>query len=386
MDLPTMPRYNAGPDSFRSRSDLPSDNVERITKPPRKYPGERPQDRTLILMLSLTAMTTMTFLVASRFTHLKQRAISKRNITSVLILSLYVIVMAFFISMLVFHAGQGLYNYELCFALTWVCLVLYGMAKSLIYIFLVERIHVARAPFTASRARDYIYLGCMAFMMLACSGIVVNAFLHAYTAMDPNDGRCHNGINTRVTIPFLTVDIILDFVLTGVFVYLLHPFVGGQMGVGQDWRSRLSEIVTSSVWKGGKKVRVKSLASNSTSETATEMSTTGAGGRGNTAVQKSIKRLLLRTIVGAFAITIVTVGLFIVQLTVGDGGEGVALVCSSICLGDAFWGYLVIHYLTFCSLETEEDITRSTTIIEQQQHRQDGGGATTPPPLQPINV
>lgn len=69
--------------------------------------------------------------LGSRFKQLKQRAVSKRNITCMLVLALYVVVLIFFTSLLVLHAGQGLHNYELCFAVTWVCLVLYAMAKSI---------------------------------------------------------------------------------------------------------------------------------------------------------------------------------------------------------------------------------------------------------------
>ena len=53
----------------------------------------------------------------------------KRNITSILLLVLYALVMSFIVVTAVMIAGQGLYNYGLCNAATWVCLILYTAAK-----------------------------------------------------------------------------------------------------------------------------------------------------------------------------------------------------------------------------------------------------------------
>lgn len=54
----------------------------------------------------------------------------KRNMTFTLVRLLYVLLMVFTIILVVLHSGQGLYTYKLCLATTWVCLVLYAMAKS----------------------------------------------------------------------------------------------------------------------------------------------------------------------------------------------------------------------------------------------------------------
>ncbi|CAI6339239.1 unnamed protein product [Periconia digitata] len=363
--MPTMDLFTESvpiPQTPHGRPPLPRNSM----RAPMEYAGERPQDRTLMLVLSLVAMTTMTVLLGSRFSQLKKRAISKRNFTCMLVLSLYVLVMGFFLGLLILHTGQGLYTYQLCFALTWVCLVFYAMAKSVIYIFLVERVHIVRAPYAPTRSGDYIYLGCMAVMFAACGAVVINAFLNPVTNMSPDDGRCHNGIGKRVTIPFLIIDIIMDVILTGVFVYLLHPFVRG------GWSQTLSVgmSIRSSSDSGGAGQGSKASAER------------GGGGsrgesRGESAVQRGIRTLLRRTIAGAFAITVVTLGLFVAQYLAGNGGKGVALICSSLCLGDVFWGYLVIHYLTFSSLETEENMSStpyrndegdSDTLVNQDRH------------------
>lgn len=173
------------------------------------------------------------------------------------------------------------------------------------YIFLVERIHVVRAPYV-TRRRDWVYIGSMLFMMTASSGIVINAWLHPYTAMDPKTGRCHTGIQRKVTVPFLIIDIVMDIVLTLVFFYLLQPV----LKENGNWS--FSIIFSSSRTRAGM-VEIE--------------------GSRDTAVQRSIRALLQKSIIGALGITIVTLVLFIVQYFFVEG-KGVALVCSSICLVD----------------------------------------------------
>lgn len=166
----------------------------------------------------------------------------------------------------------------------------------------------------------------MFFMICACTGVVINAFLHPHTAMEPSDGRCHKGISKRVTIPFLAVDIVMDVVLTGVFVYLLRPFVGG------NWLGNISARSWHS--KGSSRDEIVEVGESGAPAAVVDGGERASGRGPESPVQRNIKRLLRKTIVGAFAITIVTVALFMVQYTVGEGGEGVALVCSSICVGD----------------------------------------------------
>jgi hypothetical protein len=146
-------------------------------------------------------------------------------------------------------------------------------------------------------------------MCTAFTGITINAFLHPFMEMYASDGRCHMGIPPKVSIPFLAIDIVVDLVLTCIFIYLLRPFVKGT-----DLRG-VSSILSS-----------KQSKCNSAAES--EEGTTG-----NSAVQRSIKILLYRSIIAAFAITVITVGLFCVQVF-RLHGRGVSLICATICLLD----------------------------------------------------
>lgn len=141
-------------------------------------------------------------------------------------------------------------------------------------------------------------------------------------------------------MPFLIIDIVMDVALTLVFFYLLQPVLK------QNGNWSLSIIFGSSKARSG----------------MVELE-----GSSDTAVQRSIRSLLQKSIIGAFVITVITLILFIVQYFFVEG-KGVALVCSSICLADVFWGYVVIHWLTDgASTEAEKDISCSSELTISAQ-------------------
>jgi hypothetical protein len=72
----------------------------------------------------------LTPIVGSRFTKLKKSIVSKRSVTSTLVLVLYILVLGFIICSTVLVAGQGLNTYALCNAGTWVCLIFYTFIKA----------------------------------------------------------------------------------------------------------------------------------------------------------------------------------------------------------------------------------------------------------------
>jgi len=176
------------------------------------------------------------------------------------------------------------------------------------YVFLVERVHVVRAPYVG-RSQDRIYIGCTLFMIAAFTGVVINAWIHPYTKMYASDGRCHMGIIKKVTIPFLLIDILMDIVLTGVFVYLLRPTIK------DNGLSNFPSIFNTK----------RPCETSPTPPTHRESR--------KTTVQRSIRKLLRKSIIGALLITVPTVALFFVQYYVVEG-KGPAFVCSTICLVD----------------------------------------------------
>ena len=172
------------------------------------------------------------------------------------------------------------------------------------YIFFVERIHIARAPFFR-RSRDWIYLTCMALVLIVLVAQSVNAYTHSYTKIRESDGRCLFGIPREVSIPGLVVDMVGGVSLTGLFFYLLRPVIYVD-------RSRpVSGMLRSS------RIREALAAQNNSFETS---------------IQRNIRTLLWKSIIGGILVTIPTTANMI-QFTITDGKEP-GMICLSICVLD----------------------------------------------------
>ncbi|KAH7385662.1 hypothetical protein BKA66DRAFT_416306 [Pyrenochaeta sp. MPI-SDFR-AT-0127] len=207
-------------------------------------------------------------------------------------------------------AGQGLHNYALCFAGTWVCLMFYTSIKAIIYIYLVERIHVVRAPFV-NRRNDKIYICCMTMVIVMYSAVTINSYINNVTEMREPDGRCHFGIRGIVSIPFTVVNFFTDLVLTSVFFYLLRPVV------------RFSSI---------------SNISGMLSNTPNTKNLSEPKSRDETPIQRSIRVLLWKSIIGSLLIE-VPMAANMIQFVV-TRGEELGMLCLTLCLLD---GRLPIH-------------------------------------------
>ncbi|KAJ4989970.1 hypothetical protein SVAN01_04617 [Stagonosporopsis vannaccii] len=291
------------------------------------YAGERPVDRTIFLILSLFFTMILSLLLGARFDRLRKSAIMSRNITSIIVLILYFLVYAFIFSSAIMLVGQGLFNHGLCFSATWICLILYTACKGTIYIFIVERIHVVRAPFIR-RSQDWLYWTCMVVVIASFLGVSINAYLKPIIEMH-SDGRCHMGIPGRASIPFMAVDIGVNAALTAVFFYLLRPVV------------KLHGLNTISGVFARHTVR----------------RTDAPQARKETSVQRNIRILLWKSLLGSMLIMLPTIG-NMVQFYITHGRE-VALLCLSLCVADVSWDAVVIHWLTFGSAEAEKELTRS---------------------------
>ncbi|KAI0626266.1 hypothetical protein TUN199_01784 [Pyrenophora tritici-repentis] len=226
--------------------------------------------------------------------------------------------------------GQGLYTRALCVAGTWTCLVFYTSIKGIIYVFLVERIHVVRAPFV-NRKNDRIYLGCMAMIIVTYSIVAANTWVNHVTELRASDGRCHFGIRGIGSIPFTVVNFTTNGILTAVFFYLLRPV--SQKPVSAGFSTALGGSDTDTV--------------------------TGHGGS-DTMVRKNIRNLIWKSVVGSLLVEIPTAANMI-QFAV-TRGEELGMISLTICLVDACWDAVIIHWLTSsCSSEeaTEGELSRS---------------------------
>jgi hypothetical protein len=262
---------------------------------------------------------------------------------SPLLFVMYIAVICYIMVSAALVSGQGLYTYELCNAGTWVCLMFYILIKGIVYAFLVERVHVVRAPFVR-RSKDKIYLACAAPAMILYTAISVNSYFHRVTAMHDSDGRCHFGIRSVASIPILSVNLFTNVVLTGTFFYLLRPVI--------KFHSRAS-VSTERTQKSKTSMVVQPTAHES-------------------AVQRNIRILLWKSVIGSLLIELPVAGNMI-QFIITQGEE-LGMICLTLCMVDVFWDALVIHWLTFgSSAAAEKNLLRSTqasskdTLTRQQE-------------------
>ncbi|KAJ8112179.1 hypothetical protein OPT61_g5398 [Boeremia exigua] len=282
--------------------------------------GEPPLERTLYIALSLVLMMILSLLLGARFSRLNHSAIVKRNFTSILVLILYVVALTFIFATSVLVAGQGLYTQRLCTSAIWTCLILYMLGKGSVYIFLMERIRVIRAPFIR-RGRDRLYWSCMFAVIAGFLGCYISVLFRPLGSLRPN-GRCWIGVERVVLIPLLVYDSIVDVALTGIFLYLLLPVLKLH---GSDSTLNL----------GAGTVQ----ASNSTR------------------VQRSIRTLLWKSLLGTILIMFPTIA-NLAQVYIVHGREP-AIVCLAICIIDISGDAIVLYWLTFGSIQAERDINQS---------------------------
>lgn len=141
-------------------------------------------------------------------------------------------------------------------------------------------------------------------MSVSFLAVAINAYLSPIVTMEADDGRCHMGIPGKASIPFMSVDIIVDMALTSVFIYLLRPIVTKRGLHKVSNMARVSEVQDSSTEQG-------------THETV---------------VQRNIKTLLWKSLIGSLLIMIPTVANMI-QFYIMNGKE-LGLICLTLCTMD----------------------------------------------------
>lgn len=184
------------------------------------------------------------------------------------------------------------------------------------YIFVVERIHVVRAPLLR-RSHDWLYISSMVLMLLSFGTVAINAYLTPIIEMNPSNGRCHMGIPGRASIPFMSVDIAVNTALTGIFIYLLHPIakLGSPPGGSRGLRPRTFYTTPGT------------MVIEHTEEY-------------ETAAQESIRFLLRKSLIGSMLIMLPTIA-NMVQFYITEGRE-LALICLTLCTVDGMTSYRLL--------------------------------------------
>jgi hypothetical protein len=254
-----------------------------------------------------------------------------------LVSALFVFGIGFIFSASVVQTGQGLRTHQLCYSSAMICLVFYTANKLTMYviaglpvgashspnghacsyIFLLERARVVRAPFM-SRYRDYLWLCGMLILLGGFGSIAIVGYLSPVVELSRLDGRCRIGLPNKVSFPLLCFDVAVNFLLTGVFFWLLRPVLDfhGLLSVSNWFGGRLSSRVKQSVQK-----RELSLQQETD------------GGSLKSAMNKNIRTLLWKCLIGSTLVMLPTVG-NMAQFYVMNSRE-LGWVCLTICTLDS---------------------------------------------------
>jgi uncharacterized membrane protein (DUF485 family) len=142
----------------------------------------------------------------------------------VLVFLLYLFAIAFVASTTVLESGLDLSSTSSCKAAIYICIVFYVGSKVLVQTFLSERLHVIQSRLRRRR-QDWLWLVSIAIIVLGFGTIALVAFLDPIAEVNIEDRKCRIGVPVKVTIPLIAYDIVLNVVLTAIFVMLLRPLL-----------------------------------------------------------------------------------------------------------------------------------------------------------------
>jgi hypothetical protein len=134
--------------------------------------------------------------------------------------------------------------------------------------------------------------------------------------MNPVDGLCHIGLPTKVLVPLLVFDIVINVLLTLTFVYLLGPVIRlNDISGPRRSASRVANAISSCCFESRKRSINVHL--------------------GNPHVARRIEKLMWRTFIGSVLVLIPTVA-NLVQLIILHGSEK-GFLCLTICTLDGMF-------------------------------------------------
>ena len=272
---------------------------------------------------------------------------------------LYTFAIAFVATAAILQSGLDLSTLPSCRAAIYTCLVFYVGSKVLVQLFLVERAHAVRYRLKRRR-QDWVWLVSVAIIVLGFGTIAGVAFAYPFAEIG-DDFKCRIGVPTKVTVPLITYDILINVALTAVFVVLLRPllqFQEQQKAIGMHFADDNDNIPTKSP--------VPQLSGRLPS-TESDIELTASMSQATPRIDahpsvNSLKILVYKSLAGAVAIMLPTV--INLGLLFRWRGQEQGWLCFTLCtldgkytflsplstiFSDFFvvtWSVAVLHYLT----------------------------------------
>jgi hypothetical protein len=237
----------------------------------------------------------------------------------ILVIALYATAMMFVASAAIMQNGIGINQPIVCHVGSYICLAFYVLNKALMYMFMIERAHSIRAPYTR-RLKDLVWCFWMLFSGVGFAVLVIIAFLYPHTR--ESQGTCEMGLPEGVSVALLLYDVLINFSLTAVFIWLIRPLLAFHRSNDPDSKSYFRDQLRITFSKTFAWIPIRLPDSGGPYRQAVNQSIVG-----------QIERLVWKTIAGTLLIVMPTIA-NLVSLT-AMGGREHAWVCFTVCTADS---------------------------------------------------
>ncbi|KAF9739600.1 hypothetical protein PMIN01_02234 [Paraphaeosphaeria minitans] len=303
--------------------------------------GTSTQGRLAYGLVSFVCLFSLAFVLGIRVKRFEKR---KLKFTWLLVQIQTLIALGLVISSSILIVTFGTTTQEQCFSAIMVCAVFYTMAKLCLYMFLLEREHVIRAPFIRKRSDDWVWVCGTAFICVTFGAISTWCLITSHAELNPDDGQCHIGLANIPVYVALILDALINAALSVLFVLLLLPVLESNERTSTYYDDG---NLSPSVNRFHRALRQLRFLGSKEDEARENFSI-------------SIKKVLWKNVFGSGITFLASAANLIVFSSVK--GNQLAFVCLLSCMADVTCGVLVVHWLTLGSNEETHVSRRSTRL------------------------
>ncbi|EUC40233.1 hypothetical protein COCMIDRAFT_30803 [Bipolaris oryzae ATCC 44560] len=268
---------------------------------------------------------------------------------------------------LVVVTGSGLHGYDECQTALIICVIGFGGTKIALYLFLLERIRIVRAPFI-NRWCDPLYVIGGVLIVSCFIAITGSQFANRIVVFQGGRRECSIGFRPPTAYLVVVLDVTTNLALTGIFIRQLRPAVALQI-------PRIPSMANSAEGTNTSNAEGIGLWIRSVRRTVWGSCLT------------NLQVMLVRNVIGALIMLISSITFNILMASQEFARRGHA--CMLLCLTDVVICMLVTQYLTMRSVEQEATSHRPSrpTLDRWSSPASPSNSAiSSVPSLDPINI
>ncbi|KAH6643037.1 hypothetical protein C7974DRAFT_386649 [Boeremia exigua] len=314
-------------------------------QPPSVQFGEHVQGRTTVVVFCLIYAILLALAQGYRAGRTSGRK-TRARFSDYLIWGQGIVSTAMIFNVGISSAGLGLATDAQCYRAIRVCIAMYGAAKIALYLFLLERVHIVRAPFI-DRFRDRVWVVGAILTVGGFCGLMGFQYVSPNARLSRKDGLCVIGIQPDSGIAVIALDTVINVALTGIFIWQLRPVLGSLVP------SQLSDT-SSSLRSAGRTIVNLSRRSSNVMEQSSS--------RANS--QRNLKMMLFRNVVGSSLLLTTTIAVNTIFLSWPRATA--SHICLLTCMTDVVMGMLVTNWLTVRATPNSSESSRQTASTSEK--------------------